>query len=180
MRVAYVAPEEFVTKVTDAGESRVFVSIRDTLIRACVAGAILAPAAAIAVTATVQTGQPPVGTILVPVGFCLLCLLGLDLLTGALTRLPLALTDKRPGVTIGGMPRNRTLVFSGNLAGARTVAATMLASVPGKVFAMRMPILLPFRPFVVLALHSAQAGTAPRREPERDPERAARPSGAGD
>lgn len=123
--MAYLAPSEFVTKMIDAGESKVFMSNRDTLIRAYMAGAILALAAAFSVTINVQTGQPLAGAILFPVGFCLLYLLGFDLLTGVFTLAPLALIDKRPGVTIGGVLRNWGLVFVGNFAGALTVAVMM-------------------------------------------------------
>jgi formate transporter len=123
--MAYLAPQEFVTKMIDAGEAKVFMSARDTLIRAYMAGAILALAAAFAVTITVQTGQPLLGAVLFPVGFCLLYLLGFDLLTGVFTLIPLALLDRRPGVTLGGMLRNWTLVFFGNFAGALTVALMM-------------------------------------------------------
>ena len=123
--MAYLAPAEFVTKMVDAGESKIFMSTRDTLIRAYMAGAILALAAAFAVTINVQTGQPLAGAILFPVGFCLLYLLGFDLLTGVFTLTPLALIDKRPGVTLGGILRNWALVFIGNFAGALTVALMM-------------------------------------------------------
>ena len=123
--MAYLAPTEFVTKMVDAGESKIFMSTRDTVIRAYMAGAILALAAAFAVTINVQTGQPLAGAILFPVGFCLLYLLGFDLLTGVFTLAPLALLDKRPGVTPGGVMRNWSLVFVGNFAGAFTVAVFM-------------------------------------------------------
>ena len=106
-------------------KSKVFMSTRDTLIRAYMAGAILALAAAFAITITVQTGQPLAGAILFPVGFCLLYLLGFDLLTGVFTLVPLALIDKRPGVTMSGVLRNWGLVFVGNFAGALTVALMM-------------------------------------------------------
>lgn len=123
--MAYVIPTEFVTKMIDAGEAKVFMSTRDTLIRAFMAGAILALAAAFAITINVQTGQPLAGAILFPVGFCLLYLMGFDLLTGVMTLVPLALIDKRPGVTISGVLRNWGLVFTGNFAGAFTVAVMM-------------------------------------------------------
>ena len=74
--MAYLQPSEFVTKMIDAGESKVFMSTKDTLIRAYMAGAILALAAAFAITITVQTGQPLLGAVLFPVGFCMLYLLG--------------------------------------------------------------------------------------------------------
>jgi formate/nitrite transporter FocA (FNT family) len=97
--MAYLVPSEFVTKMVDAGESKIFMSTRDTVIRAYMAGAILALAAWFAVTINVQTGQP--------------------LLT------PLALIDKRPGVTVKGVLRNWGLVFVGNFLGAFTVAVMM-------------------------------------------------------
>src|SRR5215210_5785009 len=123
--MAYLAPSEFVTKMVDAGEAKVFMSTRDTLIRAYMAGAILALAAAFAVTVTVQSGSPLVGAILFPVGFCMLLLLGYDLLTGVFVLTPLAWLDRRPGVTIGGILRNWGLVFLGNFAGALSVAVMM-------------------------------------------------------
>ena len=52
--MAYLAPSEFVTKMVDAGESKIFMSTRDTIIRAYMAGAILALAAAFAVTVNVS------------------------------------------------------------------------------------------------------------------------------
>jgi len=123
--MAYLVPSEFVTKMVDAGESKVFMSTRDTLIRAYMAGAILALAAAFSVTINVTTGVPLIGAILFPVGFCMLYLLGFDLLTGVFVLTPLAWLDKRPGVTIGGILKNWGLVFTGNFAGAFTVAVMM-------------------------------------------------------
>jgi formate/nitrite transporter len=120
--MAYLAPSEFVTKMVDSGESKVFMSTRDTLIRAYMAGAILALAAAFAVTVSMQTGMPLVGALLFPVGFIMLYLMGFDLLTGVFVLTPLALLDKRPGVTVNGVLRNWGLVFVGNFAGALTVA----------------------------------------------------------
>jgi formate/nitrite transporter len=123
--LAYLMPSEFVTKMVDAGESKVFMATRDTLIRAYMAGAILALAAVFAVSVNVQTGYPIIGAILFPVGFCMLYLLGFDLLTGVFVLTPLALIDKRAGVTIGGVLKNWGLVFVGNFLGALTVAVMM-------------------------------------------------------
>lgn len=123
--MAYLAPSEFVTKMIDAGESKIFMSTRDIVIRAYMAGAILALAAVFAIAVTVQTGLPIVGAILFPVGFSMLYLLGFDLLTGVFVLCPLALIDKRPGVTVNGVLRNWGLVFVGNFAGAFTVALLM-------------------------------------------------------
>nr|WP_298145312.1 formate/nitrite transporter family protein [uncultured Pseudomonas sp.] len=123
--MSYLIPSEFVTKMVDAGESKIFMSTRDTLIRAFMAGAILALAAVFAITIAVQTGSPLVGAMLFPVGFVMLYLMGFDLLTGVFVLSPLALLDKRPGVTAGGVLRNWGLVFVGNFAGALTVAFMM-------------------------------------------------------
>ena len=123
--MAYLVPSEFVTKMVDAGESKIFMSTRDTLIRAYMAGAILTLGAWFAVTMSVNTGQPIIGALLFPVGFCMLYLFGFDLLTGVFVLCPLALIDKRPGVTLGGVLRNWGLVFTGNFLGALTVAVLM-------------------------------------------------------
>src|SRR5438876_6281 len=69
--MSYLVPSEFVTKMVDAGESKIFMSARDTVICA------------------------------------------------------LALIDKRPGVTLGGVLRNWGLVFIGNFAGSLTTAFLM-------------------------------------------------------
>jgi formate/nitrite transporter len=120
--MSYLEPTEFVTKMVDQGESKVYMSTRDTLIRAFMAGAILALAAAFAITVATTTGSPLVGAILFPVGFIMLYLMKFDLLTGVFTLVPLALIDKRPGVTMQGLLRNWGLVFIGNFCGAITVA----------------------------------------------------------
>lgn len=123
--MSYIAPAEFAARMVEAGESKVFMSTKDTLIRAYMAGAILALSAAFAVTVTVNTGNALVGALLFPIGFCLLYLLGFDLLTGVFTLVPLALIARRPGVTAGGVLRNWWLVFIGNFGGAMTVALFM-------------------------------------------------------
>jgi formate/nitrite transporter len=120
--MSYLAPSEFVVKMVDAGESKIFMSTKDTIIRGYMAGAILALAAYMAVTINSQLGIPIVAAAFFPVGFCMLYLLGFDLLTGVFVLCPLAVIDKRPGCTWGGVLRNWGLVFIGNLAGAVTVA----------------------------------------------------------
>lgn len=123
--MAYLAPAEFVTKMVDAGESKIHMSTRDTLIRGYMAGAILALAAVFAITVAVNTGNFLVGSLLFPVGFIMLYLMGFDLLTGVFMLTPLAWLDRRPGVTPAQILRNWTLVFLGNFAGALTVAVMM-------------------------------------------------------
>ncbi len=123
--MSYLEPTEFVSKMVDQGESKVYMSTKDTLIRAFMAGATLGLAAMFAITVATKTGSPLVGAVLFPVGFIMLYLMKFDLLTGVFTLVPLALIDKRPGVTVGQVLRNWGLVFIGNFAGALTVAFMM-------------------------------------------------------
>jgi len=123
--MSYLEPTEFVSKMVDSGESKVYMSAKDTLIRAFMAGATLALAAVFAITVAVKTGSPLAGAILFPVGFIMLYLMKFDLLTGVFMLVPLALLDKRPGVTVNQVLRNWGLVFVGNLGGALSVAFMM-------------------------------------------------------
>ena len=123
--MSYLEPSEFVTKMVDSGESKIYMSTKDTLIRAFMAGAILGLAAIFAISVAVKTGSPILGAVLFPVGFIMLYLMKFDLLTGVFTLVPLSLIDKRPGVTIGQVFRNWGLVFIGNFGGALSVAFMM-------------------------------------------------------
>jgi formate/nitrite transporter len=112
--MTYLVPSDFTIKMVDAGAAKIHMAPRDALIRAYMAGAILA-----------QSGSPLVGAILFPIGFCMLYLLGFDLLTGVFVLTPLAWLDNRPGVTLSGVFKNWGLVFVGNFLGALTVAFMM-------------------------------------------------------
>ena len=86
--MSYLEPTEFVSKMVDQGESKVYMSTKDTLIRAFMAGAILGLAAVFAITVATKTGSPLVGAVLFPVGFIMLYLMKFDLLTGVFTLVP--------------------------------------------------------------------------------------------
>ena len=123
--MSYVPPPEFVRSMVDAGESKILMSTRDTLIRAFMGGAILALGAVFAVTVSQQTGHPIIGALLFPVGFATLYLHGYDLLTGVFVLSSLAWFDRRPRLSFRGVLRNWGLVFTGNFLGALTVAVMM-------------------------------------------------------
>lgn len=76
--MSYIKPKEFVQTMIDAGENKVMMSTRDTILRAVMGGAILAIAVAVAITAAVQTGLAIVGALVFPVGFVVLNLMGFD------------------------------------------------------------------------------------------------------
>ena len=98
--MAYIEPSEFVTKMVDSGESKLFMSTKDTLVRAFMAGAILGLAAFFAISVITFTGNLLIGSLLFPVGFIMLYLMKFDLLTGVFTLVPLSILDKRPGATV--------------------------------------------------------------------------------
>ena len=123
--MSYVQPADLVDRLTAAGAAKASYSTGTTLLRAAMGGAILALAAAFAVTVSTQTGQPLLGALLFPVGFIMLYLMGFDLLTGVFTLVPLAWLARRDGVTLPAMLRNWGLVFLGNLIGAVAVAVLM-------------------------------------------------------
>ncbi len=65
-------------KMADASKVKALMPAKDTLVRSCMAGAILALAATFAVTVAPNTGHFIVGALSFPVGFSALCLLGFD------------------------------------------------------------------------------------------------------
>ncbi|KZL27758.1 formate/nitrite transporter family protein [Pseudovibrio sp. WM33] len=120
--MSYNEPRIFVEKIIDVGEEKIFINPRILMIRAFMAGAILAIAAVFAITVGVQTGFPIVGAVLFPVGFCMLYLMGFDLVTGIFVLAPLAWLDRRPHVTLRGVAKAITITFIGNFLGALLVA----------------------------------------------------------
>jgi len=63
-----------------------------------------------------------VGALVFPVGFCILSLMGYDLVTGVFGLAPLAKFENRPGITWGRILRCWGLVGLGNLIGSLLVA----------------------------------------------------------
>ena len=120
--MAYIKPNNFVLEMTQNGEKKAFMSVQDTVTRAYMAGAILGLAAVFAITINITTGSPLLGSILFPIGFILLYLMGFDLLTGVFILLPLALITKQNKVTLKLLLKNWGLVFVGNLLGALSIA----------------------------------------------------------
>ena len=120
--MSYLQPSEFVTKLVDQGEAKVYMSERDTILRGAMAGATLALAVLFAVSAAVNTGTFLIGALIFPVGFSMLYLMGYDLLTGVFMLIPIAWLDGRPGVTLPRMLKCWALVGIGNLVGSLFIA----------------------------------------------------------
>ncbi len=111
----YVKPSELVASMVAAGAGKGRLTARDLLVRGSLAGALLGFATSVAMLVASQTGIPVVGALVFPVGFVIIVLLGLDLVTGSFGLLPLAVYERR--LTASQMLANFGWVFLGNLIG---------------------------------------------------------------
>lgn len=123
----YNPPAKIVRAMIDAGAGKAALPVRDLLLRGFLSGALLGFATSLAVTATVQTGLPVVGALVFPVGFVMIVLLGLELVTGNFALLPVAWIEHR--CTAGQVLGNFAWVFLGNLLGSLLYGALFAGSI---------------------------------------------------
>jgi formate transporter len=115
-RMDSLKPADIVANMVQAGATKSQLGPLDLLIRGCLSGALLGFATSLAIGATVQTGQPLVGALIFPVGFVMIVLLGLELVTGSFALLPMAWIAR---MTIpSAIVTNWSWVFLGNLIGS--------------------------------------------------------------
>lgn len=112
----YVSPKEVAATMMLAAVSKSSLKARDLLIRGCLSGALLAVSVTLACLATTQTGFSLAGAIVFPVGFIIIVLLGLELVTGSFSLVPLAYFEKI--ISAKRMFYNLFWVFAGNLIGS--------------------------------------------------------------
>ena len=117
----YVSPTELLQEAVQLAKKKCELSVWDMLIRGALSGAFLGYATSLAVLATSQGLPPIVGAILFPVGFVILALLGLELVTGNFALLP-------TGVLAGTVRFTKLVcnwgwVYLGNLIGSLLYAA---------------------------------------------------------
>src|SRR5258708_5668585 len=112
----YVSPRELLQEAVQLAKRKSDLSARDMLIRGILAGAFLGYATSLAVIVSSQGLPPIVGAILFPVGFVMLALLGLELVTGNFALLPAGVMAGTVRVT--KLLRNWTWVYFGNLIGS--------------------------------------------------------------
>lgn len=117
----YVGPKELLQEAVQLAKRKSELSIRDMLIRGILAGAFLGYATSLALVVTSQGLPPIVGAILFPVGFVMLALLGLELVTGNFALLPAGVMAGTVRVT--RLLRNWIWVYLGNLIGSVLYAA---------------------------------------------------------
>lgn len=121
----YLKPIDVVKTMVAAGDSKAGLRVKDLLIRGVLSGALLGFATSLAFTATAQTGVPLVGALVFPVGFVMIILLGLELVTGSFAVTMLAGVDgRRPWPKVIA---NLAWVFIGNLAGSLLYGVLLFA-----------------------------------------------------
>jgi len=128
----YIKPAEVVENMVRSGAAKAGLPVKDLLIRGMLSGALLGVATSLAITATVQTGLPLVGAAIFPVGFVIIVLLGLELVTGSFALVPLARIEGKTSTAT--LISNLSWVFLGNLIGSLAyggllyIALTMMGS----------------------------------------------------
>lgn len=119
----YTKAADVVAIMVDTAQKKLALEPRDLLIRGALSGALLGAATSLAFGAAVTTGQPIVGALIFPVGFVMIVLLGLELVTGSFALLPLGpLAGKANWSTVAS---NWSWVFLGNLLGSIAYGALL-------------------------------------------------------
>jgi len=119
--MAYVKPDTVVDQMVQVGAQKSRLPVRDLLVRGFLSGAFLGFATTLAFTASLQTRVGLVGALVFPVGFVMIVLLGLELVTGNFAVVPLAVREQR--ASAGALFSNWGWVFVGNLVGSVFYAA---------------------------------------------------------
>ncbi|MDR5710390.1 MAG: formate/nitrite transporter family protein [Armatimonadota bacterium] len=126
--MAYVKPDEVVRSMVQVGAAKARLGAWDLLVRGMLSGALLGFATTLALTATLQTRIPLAGALVFPVGFVMIVLLGLELVTGNFALVPVAVLEGRAGLR--ELVRNWAWVFVGNLLGGVAYAVLFVTTVP--------------------------------------------------
>ena len=115
----YVQPIKLIEQLVVVGEKKASLSVRDMLLRGFLSGVLLGFATALAFRVSDGfTGGAAalVMGIIFPVGFVMIVLLGLELVTGSFALLPMSVADGK--ISGREMLRNWCWVFLGNLLGS--------------------------------------------------------------
>jgi formate/nitrite transporter len=123
----YVHPKDLLQEAVQLAKKKSELSVRDMLIRGILAGAFLGYATSLVFMVSSQGLPPIVGAILFPVGFVILVLLGLELVTGNFALLPAGLMAGT--VRFTRMLRNWGWVYLGNLIGSLLYAVLFYLAV---------------------------------------------------
>jgi formate/nitrite transporter len=122
----YVKPDAVVEQMVQVGAQKSRLPVRDLLVRGFLSGALLGFATTLAFTASSQTRVGLVGALVFPVGFVMIVLLGLELVTGNFALVPLAVREGR--TSLAALLANWGWVFLGNLVGSAFYALLFTAT----------------------------------------------------
>lgn len=111
-----LTPHELIADLLRAAKRKSELSVGDMLLRGALAGVFLGFATSLVFVVQTQGLPPIVGALLFPVGFVILVLLGLELVTGNFAILPPAVAAGE--ITFGRLLRNWCWVYLGNLVGS--------------------------------------------------------------
>ncbi len=128
----YAQPIKLVEQLIAAGKNKASLSVRDMLLRGFLSGALLGYATALAFKVSDGfTGGAAalVAGVIFPVGFVMIVLLGLELVTGSFALLPMSAADGK--INSREMLRNWGWVFLGNLLGSLLFGALLVITLGG-------------------------------------------------
>ncbi len=125
----YIKPVEVVKNMVAVGDTKAGLAVKDLLVRGFLSGALLGFATSLAFTAAAQTNTPLVGALVFPVGFVMIVLLGLELVTGSFALVPLAALERRR--SWAQVISNLTWVFLANLAGSVAYGVLLYVTLGG-------------------------------------------------
>src|SRR5262245_66174895 len=114
--MSYVKPDAVLDLMVQAGVVKARLAPRDLIVRGFLSGALLGFATTLAFTASLQTKIGLVGALVFPVGFVMIVLLGLELVTGNFALVPLAVHEQR--ASVGGLLGDWGGVCVGTLQGS--------------------------------------------------------------
>jgi formate transporter len=123
----HVGPQELLQEAVQLAKKKSELSVPDMLMRGALSGAFLGYATSLAFLVTSQGLPPIVGAILFPVGFVILVLLGLELVTGNFALLPAGALAGT--LSFSKMLRNWGWVYVGNLLGSLLYAGLFYLAV---------------------------------------------------
>lgn len=125
--MSYVKPDQLIDQLVHSGVVKTNLTVRQMFLRGTLSGAILGAATTLALTAAAQTGLPIVGALVFPVGFCVILMLGLELVTGSFALIPLAVLEGR--TTIAKGLKNFAVVIPAHIFGAGLYALLYVGAI---------------------------------------------------
>lgn len=109
-------PDKIVADLTQMGAYKSRLTVKNLLIRGFLSGAFLGFATVLAFTTANQSGMSFLGALAFPVGFVMIILLGLELVTGNFATVPMAIMGRQ--TTFKNLIHNWAFAFIGNLLGS--------------------------------------------------------------